>query len=725
MAQVIIVSNRLPVSVKKVEGRLEFYPSVGGLSTGLSSYAGRKKWIGWPGIPSDDLTDHEKTAIATELRKHNCYPVHLNQKQLDTFYNGYCNSILWPLFHNLPVGDAIHDDRNWKSYREINKLYTSKVLELSRTSSTVWVHDYQLLLLPQFLRNERPNDHIGIFLHIPFPLSDVFKTLPNGKQLLNGMLGANLIGFHTSAYTENFLACCTEASLGIVGIQQIILPERTVRVTDFPMGIDYAKFSAANRSNAVKKAVRAYRRTYRRRKVILTVDRLDPTKGLVGRLKAYQQLLRKHPELHRKFVMVMLATPSRTDIAEYQVLKTQVEQLVADINARFGTAKWQPVDYHYNALPFEDVAALYQIADIAFIAPLRDGMNLVAKEFVASRNSRDGVLILSETAGAAKELSDAILVNPDEPASLELGLMTAINMPRKELRRRMRAMQQYLAKHTVQDWVGSFIDSLEQPNPNDWQRTATLNVKHTQDLITAYRRSRQRLLLFDYDGTLTPIADDPDDAKPSAHLLKLLRKFAQVSGNEVIIISGRNQQDMETWFGALPLTLVAEHGAFIRPAGETTWTSNNDISETWKTVLKPFLKAYADRTPGAFVETKKSSLVWHYRMAPTYIAQKNLTILKRTLKPLIKSYGLQQRAGKKILEIKSPATTKGTILGHWLRPATDFIIAVGDDYTDEDMFTALPTFAFTIKVGKGRTKARLRVEGVPEVLSLIKSLSDV
>ncbi|MGH7237023.1 MAG: alpha,alpha-trehalose-phosphate synthase (UDP-forming), partial [Candidatus Saccharimonadales bacterium] len=279
-AGVVIVSNRLPLSVKKVDGKLEFHSSVGGLATGLSFYTKNKhnKWIGWPGISSDEVNEDEKLEIATELAKHNCYPVFLTKNQLDNYYSGYSNEILWPLFHNMPLANNWNEDY-WKAYRAVNSAFAEAVLALSGGNDTIWVHDYQLLLLPDMLRTQRPSAQIGFFLHIPFPSVDAFADLPQAQSLLAGILGADLVGFHTSGYSDNFLDCCQQLKIGEVKSEQVQIGERQVGVHEFPMGIDYNKFADAAQKQSVQKHLRRFRRQTAGRKVILTVDRLDPTKG--------------------------------------------------------------------------------------------------------------------------------------------------------------------------------------------------------------------------------------------------------------------------------------------------------------------------------------------------------------------------------------------------------------------------------------------------------------
>lgn len=722
---VVIVSNRLPISVKKNErGSLEFYPSVGGLATGLASYVNdkRNKWIGWPGIATEDLTIKDQETIADELMKYNCYPVFLKQKQLDSYYNGYSNSILWPLFHDLPAQFEGHD-AYWKAYKSVNAAFAEAVLALSNPHSTIWVHDYQLLLLPAMLRAYRPKDKIGFFLHIPFPSLKHFGKLPNAKELLLGMLGSDLTGFHTKSYAENFLKACSEFTQEIVSDNQVILASHVARVTDFPMGIDYDRFTKARNLGGVRKELKRHQRKYKGLKVILTVDRLDPTKGLVERLEAYYEFLRQNPRLHGKVVMAMLAVPSRTEIDEYKKLKEKVETLVKKTNNDFGSAKWEPVDYMYTSMPVESVTALYQVADIAFITPLRDGMNLVAKEYIASKPKRNGVLILSSTAGAAQELTEALLVNPRKRDSLVEALTSAVTMPKKELKKRITSMHDHISTHTVQHWAGSFMKTLQKPIPGTTRPTRTLTRERSQDLADAYQASKNPLIMLDYDGVLAHFVDDPKKAAPSKNLRALLIKLSGHSKNTIAVISGRSKDDLEKWLGDLPIHLIAEHGALVRPAGKKKWKNTSDTSQSWQHDVEPLLEKYAANTPGAFVETKNFSLVWHYRGASPYYAQKHIVILKRLLRPIAKTHSLEVHSGNKIIEIKPSGVHKGSAAQQLLTPQTDFILAIGDDYTDEDMFETLPVSAYTIKVGRGRTSARYRVTNVDSVQNLLKRLA--
>jgi trehalose 6-phosphate synthase/phosphatase len=722
----IIVSNRLPVSVKKVDGKLEFSASIGGLATGLSFYAGnrRNKWIGWPGIATEDLNDDEKQQIIKELKKSNCYPVFLSHKQIDKFYNGYSNSVLWPVFHELaPNKEAMADDSMWRAYKRVNEAFADVVLSLSGSGSTIWVHDYQLLILPAMLRKERPKDKIGFFLHIPFPGVKAFDTLAHGKQLLNGIIGSDLIGFHTKSYVSNFLENCQGLGFADPGANELVLPDRVVRVTDFPMGIDYGKYMRATKQRAIKREVFRLRNKYRGKKVILMFDRLDPTKGMVERLKAYQELLRQQPKLRGKVVLVMIAAPSRTEVAAYRNLKKKVEKLVQEIQDEFSTRRWQAIDYQYKAYPFETVSAYYQLADIAFIAPVRDGMNLMAKEYIASRSKQDGMLVLSETAGAAQELQEAIQVNPRKTSSLVDGLTEALNLPRKELKQRVGKMQDQLSEFTAQKWAGSFMENLKTVPTVGYGVTRSLTDSRQREIREAYKYAQQRLLLLDYDGVLVSLKDNPYNAAPSQKVVRLLEKLGNQERTEVVVVSGRSKSDLTEWLGDLPINLVAEHGAFSRKVGRRRWQNARDFDATWCDEVLPILEYYTSKTPGAAVETKDAAIVWHYRQASPYYAQKHLVILKRLLARYARKYDLVVHQGNMILEIRKAGATKGHVVDTWMETQPGFVMAFGDDYTDEDMFEALPAWAYTVRVGRGRTGARFRVAKPSDVLALLEKLA--
>ncbi len=724
MPNLVIVSNRLPVSVKKVDGKLEFSKSIGGLATGLASVDDKiSAWIGWPGIADDELTDADRAEIRHELKKQNCHPVFLTQELINAYYNEYSNRLLWPVFHQLEPGIE-SSKQTWAAYREANKIFAEETLRLTKPGSTVWVHDYQLLLVPNMLREARPKDKIGFFLHIPFPKPSVWMTVPEAPQLTLGLLGADLIGVHTKGYRDNFLKACDKIGIGTVQDDNITLVNRVVRVSDFPLGINYSKFAQATKKRDIQKEAAKLMWKYRGKKIIVALDRLDPTKAFIERLVAYRSLLKDHPELRSKVVLAMIGNPTRQTVPEYIQLKEKVEKLVKEINDTYGTKRWTPVDYQYKVMSQEQIAALYSRADVGFITPIRDGMNLNAKEYIASQQQKPGILVLSESAGAAEELKDAILVSHARPQSFVDGLYKALTMRPNDLNRRLKNMQRHLSYFTAEKWADKFLATLQKPQSSiGIHRTHALNKDQQVKLLAAYENASRRLLLFDYDGTLTPIINgDPIEAKPTTTIKKLLTSLAEEPRNDVVLVTGRSKEEMQDWFGDLPIGIAAEHGAYFRRDSGKNWHKTSSSALDWQEEVGDIFDYYADETPGVHVERKNWSLVWHYRNAAPFYAQKSLVALRRLLKPIAKKYDLSIEEGKKIIEVKPTEITKARASQEWLIHDHNFVLSIGDDKTDESMFEAMPPDSYSIKVGRGRTEANYRVADIPAVFELLKKL---
>ncbi len=710
------------MSIKKNEdGRIEVYPSIGGLATGLASYTKdpQTKWIGWPGMPSDELSGSDKKTISAKLKKYNCYPVFLSKQQIDDFYNGYCNAILWPIFHNLTPERT--KTEWWSAYEEVNQIFAGAVQHYAPKSKTIWVHDYQLMLLPRLLRRIFATSKIGFFLHIPFPSFEHFRKLDEEKDLVRGLIGSDLIGFHTRSYGKNFLESVDILNIGKVQENSIINGRRTTLVSDFPMGIDYKRFTDLSKSTQVQKNVIKLKNKYGNRKIIFTNDRLDPSKGLPHKIKAYRKLLDIKPELRGEVVMAMLVAPSRVEVKAYKKLKEELEELVADVNKTYGTKKWQPIDFMFRTMDFNEITPYYQAADVAFVTPVRDGMNLVAKEYIASQPDRKGVLILSETAGAAEELEHALLVNPRHHNSMVKTLYQGLMMPDIELKNRIYTMQRHLSRNNVQGWAKKFIGGLNQLQKSKLAMTPNLNETITKKLVQDYQQATKRLLVFDYDGVLSPHVDQPKDAKPTPELKKLLKKLTKDDLNKVVIVSGRSHEDLEKWLGDIDLDMFAEHGAFSRSGG--VWRESAILSRAWKPKVIKQMQVFAKRTKGSFVEEKTNSIVWHYRQSQKALGQANALLLRQQLKADLIGTNLGVYSGHMIVEVKSKNINKGTALGGHFRVKPDFVLIAGDDYTDEDMFKAAPLGSYTLKVGEGLTRAHYRVRDSKAIIDLIKKLS--
>ncbi len=724
IGKLILVSNRLPVTVVKKGDRLKLQQSTGGLATALASlhrvFGGA--WVGWPGITSDRVGSNEWRRIEEELRREGLIPVLISESLLDGYYNGFANRTLWPLFHYFPQY-AVFDESFWRAYVRVNELFKEAVLSVAKPTDIIWVHDYHLMLLPKLIRDEIPDATIGFFLHIPFPSFELFRTLPWRRELLEGVLGADLIGFHNYDYMRHFMSSVKRGLSINVVLNTINYDGRLIRVDAFPLGIDYERFRKAVQDPRVRRRAVRIRKRLDRAKVIFSIDRLDYTKGITQRLEAYDHFLERHPEFRGKVVYVLAVSPSRTRVKHYRELKRRIDELVGMINGKYGEVGWNPIYYLYRYISFEELLAYYLAADVAFILPLRDGMNLVAKEFVASKTDGKGVLILSETAGAAAELVEALIVNPNSKEEVAEALRKAVTMHPKEQERRLRSMQERVRRYNLLRWANDFLEGLAEAKKEQIRlRMNVLKPKNLEEIVERYLRAKKRLFLLDYDGTLVPFASRPEEAVPDGEILELLTKLANAESNEVVIVSGRDKNTLDKWFGNLPVSLIAEHGALVKRKGED-WEVTVPQDLSWKSAVRQVLEYYVDRTPGSFIEEKEFSIVWHYRNVDPELAELRANELKDTLSGIIQGSRLTVLQGSKVIEVRHASVNKGVAVKKWLEESDwGFILAAGDDWTDEDMFKVLPSDAYSIKVGIEATEARFNVRSYEDVRKVLSTL---
>jgi trehalose 6-phosphate synthase/phosphatase len=723
MSRKIIVSNRLPVKVKKSDdGAIHFEPSEGGLATGLGSVYKENDniWIGWPGLYLQD--EAEAQQVIQTLEQESMLPVFLTEAEIREYYEGFSNETLWPTFHYFSQY-AVYEVAHWEAYVQVNQKFCDQIVKNALPGDTIWIHDYQLLLLPQLVRQQLPDITIGFFQHIPFPSYEVFRLLPWRRAILQGMLGADLIGFHTYNDVRHFVSSVTQL-VGYPATRGVIeTGDRSVMVDAFPMGIDYDKYASLAASGEVQAIEAEFREALRNRKIILSIDRLDYSKGILQRLRAFELFLKDSPEFHEKATLVMIVVPSRDQVEKYKKLKEEIDEIVGRINGLYRTMNWAPVQYYYHSYPIQELSAFYRLADVALVTPMRDGMNLVCKEYIASRANGAGVLVLSEMAGAAQELSDAILINPNDVNQICGAISQALTMPEKDQRMQITNMQAILRKYDIHQWVQLFMDRLayikEQQNA---MRTSFLKGKKLEHLKKDYGAARRRLIFLDYDGTLMPFTRDPDETQPDAQLLDLLQRLTSDIHNRVIIISGRNHNILGQWLGALPLDMIAEHGIWLRKH-EKNWEMIQQLENDWKEEIRPILESYVTRTPGSLLEEKDYALVWHFRKVEKTLGETRSGELSSYLRYLVANRNLQVMEGDKIVEIKNIEVNKGIAARRWLEtyPA-DFVMAIGDDRTDEDTFLAMPESAYTIKVGSNRSAARYHLNSFADVRALLQEL---
>ncbi len=723
MQRLLIVSNRLPVSVEKRRRGLRFEPSIGGLATGLRSFykAYSSTWIGWPGI-SQEKIEAEEQDVKARLSAESCYPVFLSQQDTDDYYHGFCNKTLWPLFHYYP-SYAVYSKNLWEAYERVNRIFADAVVDVAKPDDIIWIHDYQLMLLPGLIRDRLPGATIGFFLHIPFPSFEIFRLLPWRQQILNGLLGADLIGFHIYDYAQHFLNSVRRLLGYEDTMGQIVAADRIIRADVFPMGIDYEVYASYARDWRVQREIGRLRERLGDCKIILSIDRMDYTKGIPQRLEAFSLFLERAPQYKEKLILFLVVVPSRVRVEHYAALKKQIDGLVGAINGKYGSIGFTPIQYVYRALPFHSLISLYSMADVALITPLRDGMNLIAKEYIATKTDGKGVLILSETAGAAKELGEAIIINVNNQEEIVNALGEALVMPEEEQIERNRIMQERLQRCNVTRWADDFIDRLLYAKKLQGEMEAkTLSHERRMKLVSDFQKSSSRLLLLDYDGTLVPFAAKPGRAKPGAEVTELLEELTRSPKNEVVLISGRDKDTMEKWFGNLNVGLVAEHGVWTKEKGGE-WKRIPALSSEWKVEVRPILELYVDRTPGSFVEEKEFSLVWHYRKAEHRLGDMRARELVSDLVNLTANLNLQVLEGSKVVEVKNAGVNKGRAALRWIsRRKWGFILAAGDDLTDEDIFKVLPPRAWSIKVRFSASLAKFNLSFPSQVRALLKEM---
>ncbi|HUC84722.1 MAG TPA: bifunctional alpha,alpha-trehalose-phosphate synthase (UDP-forming)/trehalose-phosphatase [Candidatus Acidoferrales bacterium] len=730
--RLVIVSNRLPFTVSFKDGKPEFKPSAGGLTTGLWSYLDRQAldgtarpdflWMGWPG--ANVPPEHEAAVRQHGERQFKSVPIFVPEENMDRFYLGFCNKTIWPLFHYFPTLTH-YEEEHWQEYRQVNRRFGEAVVAALRPDDLLWVHDYHLMLLPKLVREKFPEMPIGFFLHVPFPSWEIFRMLPRGwrEEIIEGLLGSSLVGFHTHDFVRHFLTSVLRTSGYEHQLGQLTLRDRLVQVETLPMGVEFERFAEAAVSKETELRVEELRKKCLGQKVIFSVDRLDYTKGLINRLRGYECFLKGNPQWHGKVVFIISVAPSRIGVDSYQNMKLELEQTVGRIVGNFGDVHWTPLVYQFRLLTFDEIVPLYRLCDVALITPLRDGMNLVAKEFIASRPDQTGVLVLSEMAGAAKEMGEAVIINPFHCEDFAKALELALNMPVEEQIRRNQLLQERLRRHNVVRWADDFVQTLLSTQKIEAARRARLLTGRAYSgVVQQYCAASRRALLLDYDGTLVPFALEPRLAQPDTELIDTLAALGSDPANRVAIISGRPRQTLQEWFGELPISLIAEHGAWLRDLGGP-WRMLKTMTADWKERVRPILQLYVDRLPGALLEEKEFSLAWHYRRADPEQASQYAKELVDDLSGYTRNIDVQVFEGNRVIELRNAGVNKGSAAQAWLAGRMpEFILGIGDDWTDEDLFRALPASAVSVRVGLANTAAKYYLFGPTTVRRMLREL---
>lgn len=726
MPRTILVSNRLPVTIRHDEltgGQLLTH-SAGGLVAALKPLQSEPDtmWIGYPGVKPTPDTNRELMASGL-------MPVDLDPQQYSDYYDGYANDALWPLFHYFPAR-CVLNPQQYESYKSVNEQFAAVVAQYAESGDTVWVHDYHLMLLPQMLRSMRLDIEIGFFLHIPFPSAEIFRILPQREELLRGMLGSDLIGMHTWDYCDHFLRSVRR----VLGLESrhgtVRAGGHSVRVEAHPIGVDVTHLTNTADSDESERYLTHMKRQVGDRQVILGVERLDYSKGLTLKLDAIEALYERSKRWAERTLYIQLAVPTRPDVPAYQELRAEVERRVSEINGRYGQPTFSPISYLYQSVGIDELTALYRLADICFVSPVRDGLNLVAKEYVAVRNDGGGVLVLSEFAGAASEMGEALRVNPWDVAGTARQLERGLEMGMGERNERMQPMRQRVDRADVRNWLRVFMRSLQAPDAPSIGSPPAVGPKVLADTVGApFINAENALIMLDYDGSLRELTPRYEDAVPTEGILTILAGLSQLPNTFVAINSGRDRYTLGKWFADCPIYLIAEHGVCMRSTDSQEWETLGIVDTSWQESIESVLQDYTERTPGSRIERKTSGLVWHYREAIEDLGEWQALELVSLLENSQRNEPVEVLHGSKVVEVRQQAFTKAraydTVLARF--GPFDFVLVTGDDRTDEDLFSHLsngdaPMHTHTVKVGTGVSAAGTSVSTPRDLRDLLSRL---
>jgi trehalose 6-phosphate synthase/phosphatase len=734
----VIASNRLPVRFAVTEDRFELEQSAGGLAAALRAVRGDAVWIGWPGTVVPPILEPE---VTRHLAEDNLAPVFLSADEEENFYGRVCNDTLWPLFHYF--GDRLRiTPEAWLRYVQVNERFAEAILAHCGPETRVWVHDFHLMLVPAMLRRRAPNVAVGFFLHTPFPSSEVYRLLPTREEAMRGVLGADYVSFQTGDYARHFRSSC----LRVLGVDSqpdaVEVGGRRVGIGVDPIGIDVAGFREVLRDPETERLYAQLHDQYEGRRLVLGVERLDYTKGIPQKLLAFERYLEQDPRRARTTTMLQVLVPSRLESPEYRQQRDEIELLIARINGRFGQPGITPVEYLHRNISKPALVALYRRADVMMVTPLRDGMNLVAHEFVFCQAEPgppgrwQGSLLLSEFAGSAQVLPGALLVNPWNVDGVVERLAQSLELDVGERRRRLDTMARRVEALDCQIWAENFLSRLGRYSRRERGRRLPPEVGGDiqERLKSRFVRARARTILLDYDGTLRELEAHPDLAVPTPEITALLSRLASLARTDVHIVSGRRRRNLEQWFGRLPLHLCAEHGYLARaPGGE--WQTLLDLDLSWMRRIERILRRVAADVPGAHVERKACSVAFHYREAePEYGAWRAHELLN-DLGQHLAGAPAEILLGQRVVEVRAQGVDKGVYVRTVFpngRESNRFVLGLGDDRTDHDLLDALPAGSVAGHVGgllpSGRTdggrREHVHVVGPGEVRALLTDLAD-
>lgn len=721
--KIFIVSNRLPISISvSPQGDVSAKRSSGGLVTALRPVHTLPTchWMGYAGNPTDN------PQILNLLKDERLIPVFLKKGLYNAFYNGASNDGIWPLFHYFPTL-ADFSGREWKAYRWVNRLFRDELLKHVSPNDVVWIHDYHLMLLPGMLREAEPSLRIGYFHHIPFPTSEVVRVHPARLKILRGLLGADLVGFHTMEYARHFISTAYRL-LGSEGHgDDVHLDDRIIKVGAFPLGIDVEGFDKALKSEKHATQLDSFLDSYRDKMVVLGVDRLDYTKGIPQRLKAIGHFLSENPDLRDKVVFVLICVPSRVDISKYGNLREQVERLVGQVNGEFGSPTHMPIHYLFRSVDVDTLTALYRRADVCLTTPLRDGLNLVCKEYVACHPDGNGALILSEFAGAAEEMGEAIIVNPYDIGGTANAIAAALRMTPDEKRRRMLPLYRRIMESDNQTWAKSFIEVL---NDAVAQRISSqsrvVDREVFMEIMEQVRRASSTLVCVDFDALVHSARQSVNREELIQRLMNQLEAAGRWKNGMVILLSGQSVDVCTTTFANLHVWVVAEYGAFVRHPETLAWSPLLPVADPTQAYEEAIttLQAQARRVPRSFVDRRQSTTLWDISQTRSNFAVALAREMAHSLDTMLAHEPTFCRLTRSGLELRNTNINFGLAAEAMAERCeiddNAIVITLGDSRTDEKLFQVLPQKNISINIGTRSRVARHSIRDSERLSSFLQ-----
>ncbi|CAN6549000.1 unnamed protein product [Malus baccata var. baccata] len=779
----IVVANMLPLHAKRDPQTKKWCFSLDEdsilihLKDGFSS----ENEVVYVGSLKAEIDTSEQEEVAQKLlEEFNCVPTFLPSDLQKKFYLGFCKQQLWPLFHYMLPMCPDHGDRFdrslWQAYVSANKIFADKVMEvINPEDDCIWVHDYHLMVLPTFLRKRYYRVKLGFFLHSPFPSSEIYRTLPVRDEILRGLLNCDLIGFHTFDYARHFLSCCSrmmgldyESKRGHIGLDYF---GRTVYIKILPVGVHMGRLESVLNLPDTTSKIKEIQEQYKGKKLILGIDDMDIFKGISLKFIALEQLLQQNPELQGNIVLVQIINPARGSGKDVQEAKSETYLTARRINEVYGSPNYEPVVLIDRHVPQYEKTAYYAVAECCIVNAVRDGMNLVPYKYIVCRQGtppmnkalgmtadspQTSMLVVSEFIGCSPSLSGAIRVNPWDTDAVADALNLAITMSNSEQQLRHEKHYRYVSSHDVAYWARSFAHDLDRACQDHYSKRCwgiglglrfrvvslspnfrKLSIDH---IVSAYKRTNRRAIFLDYDGTVIPEASIIKS--PSPEVLALLNTLCKDPKNTVFIVSGRGRTSLSDWFASCEtLGIAAEHGYFLRRNRSSEWeTSPVGADLDWKEIVEPVMRLYTEATDGSNIESKESALVWHHQDADPDFGSCQAKELLDHLENVLSNEPAVVKRGQHIVEVKPQGVSKGLVAEKILSrmvndgKAPDFVMCVGDDRSDEDMFESIlstvsspslpsPPEIFACTVGTKPSKAKYYLDDVSDVVKLLQGLA--